>query len=110
ILTGQLSAWLQSARPDSWSARYVEYVALPGVIYYARLVPLGEIVCGLSLIVGFLTPLFAFIAFVMAFNFLFASGALFRLSILTTGYGLPVLGSTLGLAFGGARLPWSFRS
>jgi len=28
---------------------------------------------------------------------------------LTNGYGLPVIGSTLGLAVGGVRLPWSVR-
>ena len=43
----------------------------------------------------------------MALNFQFASGALFKYSILTSGYGLPVLGSTLALAVGGVRLPWS---
>jgi uncharacterized membrane protein YphA (DoxX/SURF4 family) len=109
ILVGQLSGWAQNAHADSWSARYVEHVALPWAVYFARLVPLGEIACGLSLVVGFWTPLFAFIAFFMALNFQFASGALFRPTFLTSGYGLPVLGSTLGLALGGARLPWSIR-
>ena len=33
----------------------------------------------------------------------------FKLAFLTSGYGLPVLGSTLGLAVGGIRLPWSVR-
>ena len=53
---------------------------------------------------------FAFIAFLLALNFDFASGQLLRLSFLTNGYGLPVLGPTLGLAIGGVRLPWSIRS
>ena len=60
--------------------------------------PLGEIVSGLALVAGFWTPLFAFIAFFMALNFHIASGALFKYSFLTNGYGLPVLGSTLALA------------
>jgi len=38
-----------------------------------------------------------------------ASGAVFRYSFLTSGYGLPVLGSTLALMLGGVRLPWSVR-
>jgi uncharacterized membrane protein YphA (DoxX/SURF4 family) len=76
---------------------------------FARLVPLGEITSGLALIFGLWTPLFAFVAFCMALNFQFASGALFKYSFLTSGYGLPVLGSTLGLAIGGVRLPWSVR-
>jgi hypothetical protein len=63
----------------------------------------------MALIVGFWTSLVAFIAFFMALNFQIASGALFKYSFLTSGYGLPVLGSTLALALGGVRLPWSIR-
>jgi hypothetical protein len=37
----------------------------------------------------------------MALNFHVASGALFKYSFLTNGYGLPVLGSTLALVFAG---------
>ena len=66
--------------------------------------PLGEIVSGIAMVTGFGTPLFAFVAFFMALNFHVASGALFRYSFLTNGYGLPVLGSTLALAVaGGSR-------
>ena len=50
-----------------------------------------------------------FIAFFMVLNFAVASGIIFAYAYLTNGYGLPVLGSTLGLAIGGARLPWSVR-
>jgi hypothetical protein len=60
-----------------------------------------------ALVAGVWTPLFALVAFFMALNFQFASGALFKYAFLTSGYGLPVLGSTLALAFGGVRLPWS---
>jgi uncharacterized membrane protein YphA (DoxX/SURF4 family) len=72
-------------------------------------VPLGELCSGVALLVGFWTPLFALLAFCLALNFQFASGALFRYSFLTSGYGLPVLGATLGLAIGGVRLRWSVR-
>jgi len=103
LLVQQLSAWSQSAAPGSLSARYISHFALPGAAYFARLVPLGEITCGLALVAGFWTPIFALIAFLMALNFQFASGALLRPTILTSGYGLPVLGSTLGLAVSGWR-------
>ncbi len=107
ILAGNFNQWLGGAGPASrW---YLERIAIPGVSYFARLVPLGEICSGLALITGFWTPVFAFIAFFMALNFQFASGALFRFSFLTSGYGFPVLGTTLGLAIGGVRLPWSLR-
>ena len=52
-------------------------------------------------------PSSRFVAFFMALNFQFASGALFKYAFFTSGYGLPVLGSTLALALGGVRLPWS---
>jgi uncharacterized membrane protein YphA (DoxX/SURF4 family) len=109
ILAGQLAGWAQAVPPGSWSHLYLERVALPYATYFARLVPLGEMVSGLMLIAGVWTPVFAFVAFFMALNFQFASGALFKYSILTSGYGLPVLGSTLALVLGGVRLPWSIR-
>jgi uncharacterized membrane protein YphA (DoxX/SURF4 family) len=109
ILSGQLSGWLQAAAPGSMSRVYLERIAIPAVPLFARLVPLGEICSGLALLLGIWTPVFAFIAFFMALNFHLASGVIFQYSFLTNGYGLPVLGSTLGLAIGGVRLPWSVR-
>jgi uncharacterized membrane protein YphA (DoxX/SURF4 family) len=107
ILAGQLDGWLSAVPAASWSHTYLQRVAIPYVTIFARLVPLGELSTGLALIAGFWTSLFAFIGFFMALNFQFASGVLFKYSILTSGYGLPVLGSTLALAIGGVRLPWS---
>ena len=43
MLVGQLSGWAQNAAPESLNGRYVEHFALPWAIYFARLVPLGEI-------------------------------------------------------------------
>ena len=82
---------------------------MPGLSIFARLVPLGEIGCGLALVIGMWTPLFAFILFLMVLNFHIAGNTLFKYSFLSNGYGLPVLGSTLALAIGGVRLRWSIR-
>ena len=109
LLAGQLAGWHASLAAGSISARYIEQLAMPGVVYFARLVPLGEISCGVALVTGFWTPVAAFVAFVMALNFQSASGAVFHYSFLTSGYGLPVLGSALALTLGGVRLPWSIR-
>jgi uncharacterized membrane protein YphA (DoxX/SURF4 family) len=109
ILAGQLDGWLHAVPAGSVSHAYLQRVAIPGVTVFARLVPLGEMTAGVAMVLGFWTPFFAFVAFFMALNFQFASGALFRYSILTSGYGLPVLGSTLALVVGGVRLPWSIR-
>ena len=103
LLAEQLRNWSQAVSSSSLSHMYLVRLAIPGVRIFARLVPLGEIVSGVALVVGFWTPLFAFVAFFMALNFQFASGALFKYSFLTSGYGLPVLGSTLALALTGLR-------
>jgi uncharacterized membrane protein YphA (DoxX/SURF4 family) len=103
LLADQLRNWSHAVSPSSLSHMYLVLVAIPGVRIFARLVPLGEIVSGVALVAGFWTPLFALVAFFMALNFQFASGALFKYSFLTSGYGLPVLGSTLALALSGLR-------
>jgi uncharacterized membrane protein YphA (DoxX/SURF4 family) len=108
-LGAQLAGWQRALPPWSLSAAYLEKFAIPGAAVFARLVPIGEISSGLALILGLWTPVFACLAFLLALNFQFASGALFKYSFLSSGYGLPVLGSTLGLTIGGIRLPWSIR-
>jgi len=108
-LAAMFASWSQAAPPSSVNSWYLERIAVPGVAVFARLVPLGEMTSGLALLLGIWTPLFALIAFFMALNFQIASGALFKYSFLTSGYGLPVLGAALGLAIGGVRLPWSIR-
>jgi uncharacterized membrane protein YphA (DoxX/SURF4 family) len=103
MLAATFAEWSRSVPADSISAWYLHRIAVPGVPIFARLVPLGELSAGVALIVGFWTPLFALVAFFMALNFQIASGAVFRYSFLTSGYGLPVLGSTLALALAGTR-------
>ena len=109
ILSGQFAVWMQNAVPGSISQSYLQRLAIPGTAIFARLVPLGEFICGAALLFGVLTPLAAFIAFVMVLNYHIAGGAIFEWSFLANRSGLPVLGSTLGLALGGVRLPWSLR-
>ena len=109
VLAARFADWTQAAPAGSVSAWYLARVAQPGLAVFARLVPLGELVSGIALVVGFWTPFFAFVAFFMALNFNIASGALFKYSFLTNGYGLPVLGSTLALAVGGVKQRWSVR-
>ena len=109
ILANELNTWAAALPRSTWSARYLAAFALPYSAYFARLVPLGELASGAALLLGIWTPLFALIAFLMALNFEFASGVLFKYAWLTNPYGLPVLGGTLALAIGGTRLPWSMR-
>jgi uncharacterized membrane protein YphA (DoxX/SURF4 family) len=103
LLADQLSGWSHEAAAGSISQMYLQKVAVPGLAFFARLVPLGEMSSGLAMIFGIWTPLAAFIAFFMALNFQIASGVIFKYSFLTNGYGLPVLGSTLALVLSGSR-------
>ena len=109
ILAARFTEWSQAAAAGSVSAWYLQRIAVPGLSTFARLVPLGEISTGIALLIGFWTPFFAFVGFFMAVNFQIASGALFKYSFLTSGYGLPVLGGALALAIGGVRLRWSVK-
>lgn len=105
ILAGQFAEWSRTAAAGSIPQIYLQRIAVPGAAVFARLVPLGELTCGVALVLNVWTPLFAFIAFFMALNFHLASGAIFKYSFLTNGFGLPVLGSTLALALTGSRKP-----
>jgi|SRR4051812_3204658 uncharacterized membrane protein YphA (DoxX/SURF4 family) len=103
ILAGQLNGWQQAAPIGSLAHTYLTRVAIPGAAVFSRLVPLGEIISGVAMLAGFWTPLFASVALFMVLNFHVASGALFKYSFLTNGYGLPVVGGTLALALAGTR-------
>ena len=109
ILNNQFAAWLAQAAPGSITATYLQRFAIPGLWVLARLVPLGEFVCGATLVVGYYTSTFAFIAFLMVLNYQVASGTIFEWGFLANRAGLPVLTATLCLALAGARLPWSVR-
>src|SRR3954467_15611942 len=62
-------------------AKYLHFVSNhPSIL--SRMVVMGELGLGLLLIVGFLTPLAALLAFFMVLNFQFASGSMFSLAYL----------------------------
>jgi uncharacterized membrane protein YphA (DoxX/SURF4 family) len=109
VLSGQFSLWAQNAAPDSISFWYLHRVAIPGAVVLARVVPLAEFVCGLALLTGFVTRLFAAVAFLLVLNYQIADGSIFNVSVLANRSVLPVLAGTLALAIGGVRLPWSLR-
>lgn len=105
ILARQLQNWHNAAGP--FARWYLDTVAMPGVPMFARLVPLGELVTGMALFLGFRVRIAATVALLMVINFHIASGVMFQYAYLTNGYGLPVLGGLLALAIGGRHLPFS---
>ena len=98
ILAATFQRWLTAPTTPAASRWYLEQIAIPGVRAFAWLVPLGELLSGVALVIGFHTGLFGFVALSMALNFHFASGAMFARAFLTNGYGLPELAPTLALA------------
>jgi uncharacterized membrane protein YphA (DoxX/SURF4 family) len=71
-LHDKLAAWAAAA-PYPFVAKYLNFM-LPHSGALARVVVLGELGLGALLIVGFLTPIAALLAFVMVLQFHFASG------------------------------------
>ena len=107
VLRSRLTEWVEIV--PAISRAYINNVCLPGAEIFARLVPLGEFAVATALLLGGYTRLAAVLALLMVLNFHFASGVMFQYSYLTNGYGLPVLGGLLALAFGGTSLPLSVR-
>ena len=104
FLVSELRGWMEFA--PSLSVWYLETLAIPGALVFARLVPLGELTTGAALVLGFRTRLAATVALLMILNFHVAMGVIFTYGYLTNGYGLPVVGALLALAIGGTRLPF----
>lgn len=67
---------------NAFVAKYLHFVSNHPTIL-GRMVVLGELGLGLLLIVGFLTPLAALLAFFMVLNFQLASGEMFSLKYVT---------------------------
>jgi uncharacterized membrane protein YphA (DoxX/SURF4 family) len=86
---------------------YLETVCIPGTPLFARLVPLGELVAGFALILGFWTRMTAVAALLMVLNFHFATSAFWSVDFLRDGTGFPLVGGLLALAIAGSRLPFS---
>lgn len=106
-LAGRFARYLDGAGPIARA--YLETFAIPGTAVFARLVPLGELGCGLALVLGIRTQLVALVALFMTLNFHFAGGTLFTVGFLSNGFGLPVLGSLVALAISGAELSGRLR-
>ncbi len=74
-LQQSLTTWAAAA-PGSIMAKYIALVQ-PHAGVLSKVVVLGELGLGGLLIVGFLTPIAAVLAFLMVLQFHFASGAMF---------------------------------
>ena len=97
-LTAQLSGWLLNAPPATrW---YLDRV-IPGAPVFARIVPLGAMIGGFALTIGFWTRIAAAVSLVVVLSLQFAAGAMFRYAYLMDASGLPLVGALLALIIGG---------
>jgi uncharacterized membrane protein YphA (DoxX/SURF4 family) len=99
-LVTQLSSWLLDAPPASrW---YLERV-IPGAPVFARAVPLGTMVGGIALALGFWTRIAAAISLVVVLSLQLGAGSMFRYAYLMDASGLPLVGGLVALMIGGER-------
>jgi uncharacterized membrane protein YphA (DoxX/SURF4 family) len=97
-LATHLSSWLLDAPPASrW---YLERI-IPGAPVFARVVPLGAMLGGLALVLGFWTRMAAFVSLVMVLSLQLGAGSMFRYAYLMDASGLPLVGGLMALVIGG---------
>lgn len=86
---------------------FLEHVALPNVALFNVMIPLGELLVGLGLIAGVLTPYAAFFGIVMNMSFLMAGTVSTNPWMITLSFFLLVAGANAG-RYGGDRwvMPW----
>ncbi|WP_338453384.1 DoxX family protein [Niallia oryzisoli] len=73
--SGFLQGAINNPVVEGWWASFLEGVALPNISLFNFLVPWGEVLVGLGLILGCLTTAAAFFGVVMNFSFLFSGVA-----------------------------------
>lgn len=99
-LATQLASWLPDAPPVSrW---YLERI-IPGAPVFARVLPLGAMVGGIALVLGFWTRIAAALSLVVVLSLQLGAGSMFRYAYLMDASGLPVVGGLLALLIGGER-------
>ena len=97
-LSTQLASWLVDAAPVSrW---YLERL-IPGAPVFARLVPLGAMLSGLALTLGFWTRIAAATSLVVVLSLQLGAGSMVRFTYLMDASGLPLVGGLLALVIGG---------
>jgi len=110
--TGFLQGAIQKAGGEKpivqgWYGDFLQNVALPNVEWFNVLVPWGELLAGIGLILGTLTTFSALMCLLMNFSFLMAGAISKNPNLILLGFFLLAAGANAG-RFGGDRwvLPW----
>ncbi|WP_349407389.1 DoxX family protein [Pseudalkalibacillus sp. SCS-8] len=96
--TGYLKGALSKAEGEhpavqSWWANFIEHVALPNVSIINFLVPWGEFLVGVALILGVFTTFSVLMGLIMNFSYIFSGSAGQNPSMIILGFLIIVAGS-----------------
>jgi len=86
-----------SQNPPSFTLWYQQHVAYPGIEAWSRMIPTGEMLIGIALVLGLLTRATIIIAIALVVNYHLTSGTLFAVSFFSNPYALLLLSCLLFL-------------
>ncbi len=92
-----------SSNPNDWYVNLINNAFLPNATLFGYLVMLGELIVGITLILGLFVNFAAIVSIFMNLNFFFAAGWL-GASTLSINWIMPVLGFIILLGYGSKQL------
>ncbi len=97
FLRTSLDRYAQS--PPALTSFYQKHVAYPGIEAWSRMIPAGEMLIGVALMLGLLTQPTLIIAMLLVLNFHLTNGNLFSTQFFSNPYALVLLSSLVVLFF-----------
>ena len=88
-----------AVNPPSLTGWYQTHVGYPGLEAWARMIPTGEMLIGIALLIGVLTQATLIIAFVLVVNYHLANGILFSSAFFSNPFALLLLSILLVLIY-----------
>ena len=95
FLRTSLDRYAQNA--PSFTLWYQNHVAYPGIEVWARMIPTGEMLIGIALILGLLTAPTLFVALALVLNYHLANGSLFSNGLIYNPFGLLLISNLIVL-------------
>ncbi len=97
FLRTSLDRYAQS--PPALSSFYQKHIAYPGIEAWSRMIPTGEMLIGVALILGLLTQPTLIIALLLVLNYHLTNGNLFSTQFFFNPYALVLLSSLVVIFF-----------
>lgn len=86
-----------SQNPPAATSWYQKHVAYPGIEAWSRMIPTGEMLIGIALVLGLLTRPALITAIALVINYHLTNGSLFSSAFLSNPYALVILSCLLFL-------------